>query len=336
MKKFALLIALLASVGLAQADVGLFGTLDAGYGSTKAPGGQTLSLNAISGGMTTSFWGIKGREDLGNGRKAIFELSSFINQNNGATLGGSTVNTFARSSFVGLSDETLGSLTLGRQSNPSFLPTILFNAYGDSGAYGPLWHATYFGNTGNPTTQLYNDTAWDNAATYTSPNVMGATASVTGSQGTNGNNSGANLLYFKGDLGLMGYWQSTKSNSSGSFQTNIFTPGVTAEAKGLGASYDMKVAKVMATWQDAKSKQTNTEGKTTQVSALIPFGPGNIMAEVANSRVTTPSVITVRENAVGYDYKLSKTVDAYVSLGHTRVSTLGVGDTYGAGVRVRF
>ena len=184
---------------------------------------------------------------------------------------------------------------MGRQEAPSFLPTILFNAYGDSSVYSPLWHATYFGNTGNATTQLYNDTAWDNAATYTSPNISGATVSLTNAQGTMGNNSGGNVLYFKGDLGLTGYWQSTRTNSSGSFQNNIFTPGVTAEAKGVGASYDLKVAKVMATWQDAKSKQTGTEGKTTQVSATIPFGPGHFMVELAKSKVTTPSLINIRE-----------------------------------------
>jgi predicted porin len=336
MKKLALLIALLASVGLAQAEVSLFGTMDAGYSSSKAPGVQTLSTNTTSGGMTTSFWGLKGGEDLGNGRKAVFEVSSFLNTENGATLGGSTVNTFARSSFVGLSDKTLGSLTLGRQSNPSFLPTILFNAYGDSGAYSPLWHATYFGNTGNPTTQLYNDTAWDNAATYTSPNLHGATVSLTGSQGTMGNNSGGNVLFFKGNLGLTAYWQSTKTNSTGSFQTNIFTNGKAAEAKGVGASYDLKVAKIMATWQDAKDAALNMEGKTTQVSALVPVGQGNIMAEYADSKFVQGLTTKYKESAVGYDYKFSKTVDAYATVGRTSVTSLASGQTYGAGVRVRF
>jgi predicted porin len=336
MKKLALLAALLVSVGFAQAEVGLFGTMDAGYGSTKAPGAQTSQFSAVSGGMTTSFWGIKGGEELGNGRRAVFELSSFINQNNGATLGGSTVNTFARSSFVGLSDKALGTVTFGRQSNPSFLPTILFNAYGDSGAYSPLWHATYFGNTGNPATQLYNDTAWDNAAVYTSPNVMGATVSVAGSQGNQGNNSGANVLYSKGALGLTAYWQSTKSNSSGSFQNNIFTNGKAAEATGVGASYDLKVAKVMATWQEAKDVSLNMKSNTTQVSALIPLGNGNVMVEQANSKFVQAATTKYNEFAVGYDYRFSKTVDAYATVGRTHVTAMTNGETYGAGIRVRF
>ena len=171
MKKIALLIALFAGIGLAQADVGLIGTMDGGYANTKAPGATVGTSSYQSGGMTTSYFGIKGSEDLGNGSKAVLELSSFLDDSNGSTKGGTTVNTFARSSFVGLTNKDLGGITMGRQPNPSFLPTILFNAYGDSGAYSPLWHATYFGNTGNPMTQLYNDTAWDSSVAYSTPKI---------------------------------------------------------------------------------------------------------------------------------------------------------------------
>ena len=139
MKKIALLVALLASVTLAQAEVSLVGTMDAGYSGIKAPGSATTSTSFQSGGMTTSYVGLTGNEDLGNGNRAFFEMTSFLDAGTGATKGGTTVNTFARSAFVGLSDSKYGSVTLGRQSAPSFLPTILFNAYGDSGTYGPLW-----------------------------------------------------------------------------------------------------------------------------------------------------------------------------------------------------
>ena len=78
MKKFALLFALFAGIGLAQADVGVFGTMDAGYNSTRAPGAATATTSYQSGGMTTSFFGAKGSEDLGNGSKAIFVIPPFI------------------------------------------------------------------------------------------------------------------------------------------------------------------------------------------------------------------------------------------------------------------
>jgi predicted porin len=287
--------------------------------------------------MTTSFVGVKGEEKLDGSTKAIFELSSFLNDGNGATLGGSTVNTFARSSFVGLSDAKLGTLTLGRQSNPSFLPTILFNAYGDSGTYGPLWHATYFGNTGNATTQVYNDTAWDNSIAYQTPSLGGAQVTVQSAKGaTGGQNGGANVLFFQGNLGLTAYYQTTSFNSSGSFQNNIFTTNQPAQAAGVGASYDLKVAKVFATYQDGRDTSLNTEGKTYQVSTLVPVGKGNVMAEYAHTRYSDTAITTYGEYAVGYDYNLSKTVDTYATVGRTKVTGQTDGQTVGAGLRVRF
>ena len=49
MKKFAVLFALFAAVGLAQADAGLFGTMDAGYNSTKATGAATSTSGEVKG-----------------------------------------------------------------------------------------------------------------------------------------------------------------------------------------------------------------------------------------------------------------------------------------------
>jgi len=335
MKKFSVLFALLASVGLAQADVGIFGTMDAGLSSTKAPGTSTATTSFTSGGMTTSNIGVKGSEDLGNGAKTVFELSSFLNEGTGATLGGSTVNTFARSAFVGLGTNA-GTVTLGRQSNPSFLPTILFNAYGDSGSYGPLWHATYFGNTGNTSTRVYNDTAWDNSVAYTAPSIAGATVSAITSKTGGGQNTGANALYFKGNLGLTAYWQRTEANSSGSFQTNIYGANQGSTAKGAGASYDAKVAKVFATYQAADSDSANIHNKTWHTSALVPFGPGNVMAAYANTDAKGLTVGKFKEYSVGYDYPMSKKTDAYVTYGRTTVTALSNGETLGAGLRVRF
>jgi len=329
---FALTIAMSA-----MADVSVFGTMDAGYSSTKAPNAATTTTGYTSGGMTTSFIGFKGSEDLGNGSKAVFELSSFLNDSNGAVQGGSTVNTFARSAYAGLQG-SFGELTLGRQTNPTFLPVILFNAYGDSGAYSPLWHATYFGNTGNAQTQLYNDTAWDNSVKYTTPSIGGATVSLQNSKGTSAQNFGGNVLYFKGDLGLTAFYQKTGYNSSGSFQTDIYTanPGTQSTERGLGASYDLKVAKLFATFTEGKDAKLNMDGKTTQVSANVPMGPGSVLAEAAHTRYDGGAITTYDEYAVGYDYNLSKKTDVYATVGRTYVTAQTAGQTLGAGLRIRF
>ena len=60
--------ALLAIAGAAQADVKLYGYLDAGFGSVESAHSKTTSTRTtqvISGGMMTSFIGFAGSEDLG-------------------------------------------------------------------------------------------------------------------------------------------------------------------------------------------------------------------------------------------------------------------------------
>jgi predicted porin len=333
----------------AFADATLVGTIDAGLMNYKAAGSSSGTTSFSAGGMTTSYFGFEGSEDLGNGSSAIYELTSFINNADGSV---ASTNLFSRSAFVGLKG-AYGQLTLGRQANPSFLPVVLFNAYGDSAGFGPLWHQTYFNfNGGNfngqnnvvPSTQIYNDTAWDNAVAYTLPEINGLTATVMTAKGsTGGVNSGANVLYFHGDLAATVYWQSTQFASSNGVNfnatpNNLFANNQSATAAGAGLSYDLKTAKVFATYQDARdSSISNMEGKTTQVSALIPAGKGNVMAEYATTKYTATGVnSTYSEWAAGYDYNLSKKTDAYVTFGQSSVTGMSNGQTYGAGLRVRF
>ena len=339
MKKV-IVAAIFAVAGIASAadSVSVYGVMDGGVTTTKAVGSNSTSTSFTSGGMTTSAFGIKGTEDLGGGLSTLFDVSSFIDLNNGAVSGGAAQqNLFTRSAYVGLSDKTLGTVKMGRQENPSFLPTILFNAYGDSSVYSPLWHATYFGGNNPPSTAIYNDTGWDGAVSYTTPNVAGLTASAVGSHNntTGGSNSGANALYFNGALAATAYYQRTEINSQGSFQTNVFANSTKpADAYGLGVSYDAKVAKVFATYQDAKDESQAMKAKTSQVSTQVPFGPGKVLAEYANTKYNTAT--TYAETVVGYDLPLSKKTDIYANFGRFTETAMTNGTLYGAGLRVKF
>jgi predicted porin len=339
MKKLALLATLLATLGICQAgdSVSVYGIMDGGISATKAVGSTTTTTSFTSGGMTTSAFGIKGSEDLGGGLNAFFDVSSFIDLGDGAVKGGAAQqNMFTRSAFVGLSDKTLGSVRMGRQEAPSLLPTILFNAYGDSSTYSPLWHATYFGGNNPPSTAIYNDTGWDSAVSYSTPSISGLTVSAVGSHNTTngGTNSGGNALYFNGAFAATAYYQRTEINSQGSFQTNVFTNAKPADAYGVGASYDAKVAKVYATFQDAKDNSQAMDAKTYQVSTAVPVGRGSALAEYANTKYNTAT--TYAETVVGYDLPLSKKTDVYANFGRFTQTAQTNGTIYGAGLRVRF
>jgi len=77
-------VALLASASsaFAQSSVQLYGQVDEWVGAQKFPGGKTAVV-VSGGGMSTSYWGMKGTEDLGNGYKAIFTLEGFFRAQNG-------------------------------------------------------------------------------------------------------------------------------------------------------------------------------------------------------------------------------------------------------------
>ncbi|NOL49051.1 porin [Pelistega europaea] len=137
MKK-ALLVGAILSAFAAQAhaesSVTLYGVVDGAYSyrhdSMKVEtNGSTVSKtktrnlglqNGIAEG--SSFWGLRGSEDLGNGTSAIFTLESEFNTNDGTSAeSGKLFNKFA---YVGLTGDSWGTFTIGNQKNVAdeFMP----------------------------------------------------------------------------------------------------------------------------------------------------------------------------------------------------------------------
>ena len=93
---------------LAQTQTGnvqLFGVLDTGVSYTSNVQGQ--SLKQLATRHESSFWGVRGRESLGDGMTASFQYERSVAVDTGAD--------GVRSALVGLSSRTWGSVTLGRQ-----------------------------------------------------------------------------------------------------------------------------------------------------------------------------------------------------------------------------
>jgi len=365
-KKTAIALALVGAFAAssAHADVkvvdglSVFGLADLSLQSSQAPvSGTTSNLTPTSGAMTTSYFGIKGERAVGStGLTAGFSASTFLDLTKGSVIGPNLFTRNASGSLAG----SFGKVTIGRDIAPHFLPTILFNAYGDSGGYGPLWHAMYFNfNTpsqkiSNSTSNgLYGDTAWDRQIIYTLPKFGNAEINLhyAPNNGTaSGNNFGANVLYFDGPLALTAYYSNTQVMPIGNSEIgmDIFTVGNNAaQAYMAGASYDFGVAKVFMTYQDAKQSSANTDSKVFHVSTKIPAGPGKILLAYANTNYSSNLVAlnaalggvssTVNETVVGYDYPLDDKTDAYVNYGYTSASnTSGTGYVYGAGIRMKF
>lgn len=332
-------LGLLAGGAQAQSSVQLMGTVDAFVGSVRMAGdaGRTSVLN--SGGMTTSWWGMKGTEDLGGGLKANFALTSFFQADSGTDgrFGGDPF--WSRDSNVSLSSSTWGAVTLGRALAPNFLPTILFNPFGDSFTFSPLVlhnNVPLFNGTGWGASTP-SDTGWSNEIVYSTPNFGGLSASLNYQFGEQAGNSGPhnvgfNLLYFHGPFAATAFYERDEVTNP------VAAPFATGDTKKdwmVGASYDFTMVKLYGTYGRATSTLAAlpTE-KTWSLGAAAPVGPGNVLAGYARSEFD--GGVARRTATVGYDYNLSKSTDLYAMLMRDSISGFTDGTSFGAGIRKRF
>lgn len=331
-------LCLAAGAAHAQSSVTLTGLADMYVGSMRMAGDATRKNTVGSGGMTTSWFGVKGIEDIGGGNKVGFNFTSFMRMGNG-DYGRFNGDTFwsrdANITFGG----NFGTIVIGRWMAPNFLPTILFNPFGDSFTFSPLvLHANValFNGTGwGKTTPA--DTGWSNQIAYKTPSFGGLTATLQyqfRSDATTDNryNVGGNLMYFNGPIGLTAFYERAKV---GNPVANGFVDGSTRTDWMLGGSYDFTFAKFFLTYGQAKNSVSEVKMKTAQVGATVPIGPGKLMASYAQTKDDGLDK-TRKTLAVGYDYTLSKRTDAYANVMFDRITGFDSGTSYGIGLRHRF
>jgi predicted porin len=159
--------ALAASAAHAQSSVTLYGLIDAGlmYTNNVNKGGTHGALiQATSGNINGSRFGLRGAEDLGGGLKAIFVLENGFNVQNGKL--GQDSRLFGRQAYVGLSSTQFGTLTLGRQYDS--LVDFVAPLSGTAGTFGDTGFAHPFDND-----NLNHSVRMSNAVKYTSNNYAG-------------------------------------------------------------------------------------------------------------------------------------------------------------------
>jgi GBP family porin len=135
---FALAVtALVCQAASAQSSVNLYGLISTGIVYTNNQLGADKHGHSTwqfaSGPMQTPRWGMTGSEDLGGGYRAIFTLENGYSIANGTLSQGG--REFGRQAFVGLSSNTYGTVTFGRQYDEAvtlcvFESACQFAAYG--------------------------------------------------------------------------------------------------------------------------------------------------------------------------------------------------------------
>ncbi|TCK34835.1 putative porin [Paraburkholderia sp. BL8N3] len=160
-------IVVASSAAHAQSAVTLYGIIDAGiaYTNNVSKSGTSGSLvQATSGEINGSRFGLRGAEDLGGGLKAIFVLENGFSVQSGKLAQNN--REFGRQAFVGISSNLYGTITLGRQYDS--LVDFVAPLSGTAGTFGDTGFAHPFDND-----NLNHSVRMNNSVKYTSNNYAG-------------------------------------------------------------------------------------------------------------------------------------------------------------------
>lgn len=299
-----LALATLASMGAhAQSNVTLYGRLDVSVNALRFSDPNATSVRTVS--SDTSYWGLRGVEDLGGGNSAYFKLESQFQADTGVQ--GNATTFFNRESYVGLRSDRLGSIALGAQ----FTPHIWLTGKVDPFSRGYLAHiSNLFQGAPRGYQPLMN-----NAVQYVTPNLAGFTGRIMvgAREGGLGTTHGAGLEYGAGPL-ILGISYDALNVTPASVGLPAAQPSVRSRTVGLGASYDFKVVRVMGYYQ------TNDADRLSRVDgwmlgAIVPVGQGSIRMGYSANNLTTAG--EAKQLSIGYTHLLSKRTTAYTMIAKT-------------------
>lgn len=324
-----------ACAAQAQSSVTLYGVVDAGMTYVNNDAGKALL--AMQSGITQgSRWGLMGSEDLGGGLRAVFRLENGFNVFNGK-LGQGGLE-FGRQAYVGLSDTTWGTVTVGRQYDTiaDYIQPATLN--GNWSAY--YSHAGDIDNTDN----AYRV---NNAVKYASPSYNGLTFggmyALGGVAGEFGENSmfGLGAKYSNGPIYLTaayeyarnpstqfadGNWVPTSQDPAqyGAFGYVGATPA-NSQIIGVGGTYSIGPAKIGADFTNTKFNDANGTANSVTFNNFELWGQyalTSAMTLIAGDTYTSgktdykiPGVDTTPKwNQLNLmaDYTLSKRTDVYI------------------------
>jgi predicted porin len=315
----------------------VYGLLDVSAGRFQDPG-QDHVWAERGAGLSSSFIGFRGGDDLGGGLRARFGLEAYVGVNNGSVGRSATDAFFSRTSYVGLQG-AFGTSLLGRLPTPLWTSTLLFNPFRDSTAFSPSVRQ-YYGSTilGGG---VLGDSRWSNSVGFSSPEPEGGNGWRWGIQynpndhepGSTGKNVGANLLYTSGPLSATAAWQRVRNGLAAA--PAGFDHQTTYQ---IGASYEFPVVRLYGQAGSVKTSAT-VPVKTAlyQLGAVVPLGLGFVMGSYGHARTELAGTSSIRRTiSFGYDYFLSKNTDIYAVWMNEQVTALSSANTFAAGLRLRF
>jgi len=404
-----------ATLKFDQGSVTLYGVLDAAVGNVKesysASSSFPASVNPFSatkvavndkvtgmfnGGIQDSRWGLTGSEKLGGSLKAIFTLESGFNlptgelnngakslaQNAGSGAGSSvSVNTslngqlFNRQAWVGLSDDKLGTLKLGRVYLPEYDIVIANDPLFGSQLFSPIGFSGTIGGGGGVSDVMRSD----NSVRYSNSKGMFSFGGLYKFGNTTGSTNIGSAYAFNGgvtagalavDVAYQNNKDSIKASSGATLGTLAGTAYDTSSYMVAGRYAVTKTVNVKAGFEsytlskasDNMSSVTSYEGYPTVTTSYTGVDQKVNVMWIGGDLSLTPkfnvAVGFYDQNPKAYgttkegkvyttsvlaDYHLSKYVDTYVGLAYSQYKDglyatgyNSSNDMVATGIRVKF
>ena len=336
-------LALAATSTFSQSSVQLYGLVDTMI-YHKQLAGAASDLRVDSGGLNTSFWGMRGREDLGGGLSVHFDLTSFFRVDTGESGRSAADPFFSRSSWVGLQGPW-GDVRMGRQSTLGFTNMVRFTAFGGSSAFNPSFLHNYLASPTQPLMTALGaaDSTWNNTLSYSTSPMSGfsGTLVVAPSEATTaGRRYGASLSYAQGPFAA-----GLAIEKIGDMALNFSKPPANvritdSQVWNLGASYDFKAVKLygLAIKTELRNPTTKIDFDSYNIGAAVPVGSGKFLLSYGRTDRTQTAQAQVRRHTttLAYEHSLSKRTQLYAIAMHDRASRLASGTGTAIGVRHQF
>jgi GBP family porin len=318
----------IAPAAFAQSGVTLYGIVDAGFTYTNNQKGNS-AYQATQGNVQGSRWGLLGTEDLGGGNKVLFKLENGFSLESGALGQGGRI--FGRSAWVALSNNTAGTITLGRQYNSAqdYLSNLQINGVGALSQYG---NAIYDND------DLNNTYRTSNAVKYTTPTFAGLTANAmyafsnTAGDFSNNRAWSVGADYLAGPLRLDAAYSLVNrpaSNTAGaapsdnyySTSSSIISNVARNQVWGAGGAYAFGPATVALLYTNSHFDLLSGGSlrfANYEASVRYQFTPATLLSlgyiyTSQNSSTATAGNAHYNQLALGGEYFLSKTTDIYLN-----------------------
>jgi predicted porin len=303
----------------AQSSVNISGNLQVagvhGNGGTTPIDGLTANKWALND--QSSYIEFSGKEDLGGGNYAGFQLRSFLGVDNGAAF-----TPFWGSRSVVKLGGNWGEFYAGRSFTPAAFMVLFADPwYWDGSAAQVGWQI----QQANYTSTAYLRT--DNTVGYTSPSFGGLSVNLAGSAGENvkSKDVGGSLNYKQGPVWLgAGFDQSKGFDGIGPNDHLAVVAG----------AYDFGIVRPMFTY--AKSKVNNASYTAYSVAATSPVGERGLVkaaySHLSDWNMATPAEEALKKFAVGYQHSLSKRTNLFANFSSAKGETASATRTTELGI----